>query len=135
MKEHHFETNDNMCRHVMRLRCLEVLRADGWGARGALITSLMHHNFNLEMTIAFFKLAISDSYCFSLSHLTSQCFKLRWLQDALVLELRTTIKTLRMENRQLANAMAQLNAGADATDVMSALPERLKVRERLDSSS
>lgn len=39
------------------------------------------------------------------------------LQDALVMDLRTTIKQLRDENRQLAVAMNKLSGGAPPSEV------------------
>ncbi|KAL6765849.1 P-loop containing nucleoside triphosphate hydrolase protein [Haematococcus lacustris] len=48
-------------------------------------------------------------------------------QDALVMELRDTIRALREENRQLATAMAALTSGADTATILAALPDSLRL--------
>ncbi len=56
------------------------------------------------------------------------------LQDRLVMELRSTIRQLREDNRQLALAMSQLSTGGDASAALACLPESLRLaagQERL----
>jgi hypothetical protein len=59
------------------------------------------------------------------------------LQDQLVVDLRTTIRELREENRALAAAMSALSSGTDPASVLGMLPDRLRVaaaRDRLPSA-
>ncbi len=47
------------------------------------------------------------------------------VQDQLVMDLRTTIKTLREDVRSLASALHQMSAGADVQAVLQQIPDSL----------